>query len=214
MTAETTPSSAFLSNLQSLGDALSAGSLTDARTAFASAATDRPDTAAEAVNWAQSEVTNDGWIEVYGIEHPGANTIDLGTLASEIGDLDASLREEQATLAGELTALGYSQTDANTYAIALTGIENGSAADNATVDATRAAQWIQGLIQTGEAGAAAVKAGEQLPASAAEALTSLLAGVEFGGLNSIDRWKQIQSLIGATMSASSSSDQAASPATA
>ena len=202
MLEATTPSDTFLMDLKSVGDALATGSLADARTAFASANDHRPDTAAEAVSSAQSATEQDGLIAVYALEHPGSGAIDQKALASDIAGLDGALREEQANIGDELVALGYGRADADSYAYALTGIGNASAADNATEDATRATQWIQGLITSAQSGAAAVSgAGNQVSSNLSQSLSTLLTGIEFAN---IDSWRQLQYLIGSTINSTTS----------
>ena len=96
----------------------------------------------------------------------------------------------------ELVALGYSPADANNYAAALTGVGNSSAADNAGQDATRAAQWIQGLIETAQSGAESSTADNEVSTNLNTSLATLLSGIEFANINA---WRQLQYLIGSTL---------------
>ncbi len=196
MLLATTPSATFLQYLKAVGDAIAAGSLSDARSAFGSANFQRPDTAAQAVSSAQSAVASDGWVAVYTLEHSGSGAINQDALSSDIAGLDGALREEYADIADDLVALGYSRTDANKYAGALTGVGIASTADNAQVDAARAAQWIQGLIATAQKGTGSSGPVDQVSNNLSNALSTLLAGIESAN---IDSWRQLQSLIAATM---------------
>jgi len=196
MLEATAPSDTFLKDLTSVGDALAAGSLADARAAYSAATLQRPDTAAEAVSSAQGAVAQDGWFAVYTLEHPGSGAIDQKALASDIAGLDGALREEQVNIDDELVALGYSPADANNYAAALTGVGNSSAADNAGQDATRAAQWIQGLIETAQSGAESSTADNEVSTNLNTSLATLLSGIEFANINA---WRQLQYLIGSTL---------------
>jgi hypothetical protein len=205
MSAATTPSDKFLNDLQTLGNALKAGSLVDARTALASAKDHAPFTAAQAVYWAESQADLDGWITVYSLTHPGSSPPKWNQLTSDITGLDSALREMGVNLTDALVALGYSQSDAETYSTALTGISNGSSEDNANLDAARSEQWKQELIGYAK--------GDALPAGYANAsdssdptlndpMFSLLSSVV--AANSIGGWRQLQTLINYTLNAGSS----------
>ena len=206
MLVATTPSATFLSDLTVVGNAITAGSLTDARTAFATATSDRPARADEVVNSEESETGFDGSLAIYGLEHPsfGATinwTALWGAISGDISSLDGGLREEQANIGDNLVALGYSRADATKYAGELTQIGNASATDNAAQDTTRAAQFKQGIIELAQNATAASGTEDQVSKNLSSSVSTLLTGIEFAN---IDAWKQLQVLIGATVNTSSS----------
>lgn len=207
MLVATTPSAQFLAYLKPVGDALAAGNLEDARPAFATAAQWRPDTAAEAVSSAQGEVEDDGSLALYKLEHTGAGSISDLPLAADIAGLDEALREEQANISDELVALGFSASDAGKYSESITGIGNGSATDDAQVDAARASAWIQGLVGAAQTALASHGPSDQVANDLSGAPATLLNGIEFA---SIDGRRQLQTLLDATLSPSSGSSGTAS----
>ncbi len=201
MLAATTPSNAFLGDLQTLGSAIQSGDLTATQTAFSKASFDRPDTSSEALHWAEDAAVNAGIRAVYALQHSTGAGINRDGLTADIAAVDAALREKGADIADALVSMGYSRTTATAYANAITGVTNGSAADNAAEDASRADKWIQGLLDL----AASANAPSKFPGDTGalkSAVTNLLGSILFSNLAS---WQELQTLVGMTMGGTSSS---------
>ena len=148
MSSLTAPSSAFMSDLDALGKALNAGDLAAAQTAFATA-DNQGDPTADHYGLALGKAENDGGATVQGLQDAVKNntlfTADFSQLASDVKNLDDLAREGNKNITEYLVSKGFSSSDASAYATAVTGISNGTAAENANVDATRTTQWMNAL---------------------------------------------------------------------
>jgi hypothetical protein len=201
----TSPSSQFLSDLTTLGAALQQGSANEIQSAFATAYHDRPDTSGEALSVATSVVSDDSSFAVYGLEHAGSYNFDRSRISGDVASLDSALRQEGSDIQAALVAQGYSRSDAAQYATDLTGIANGSAQDNAAVDASRSSQLIDKLISVAQSGAPAFGVSPTQSADGSytsNPVSAAIASVLFA--NSIDADRQLQFLITTTFNAGTS----------
>ena len=150
MSTMTTPSAAFMNDLASMAESLSAGNLTDAKATFTTANyQDRYTDLAGAMGLAVGQAEIDSGMTVQGIQNAAKNntsfTINSSKLAEDMKNIDDLSREAATTISDYLVSKGFSTADATAYATATESISNGSSADNAATDATRTAAWVNAL---------------------------------------------------------------------
>jgi hypothetical protein len=160
MSSLTAPSAAFMSDLDSLGKALSAGNLTDAKAAFTSGNyQDLPTDLATAGGLALGQAEIDGGMTAQGIQNAAKNntsfTVNSRQLAEDIKNIDDLNREGVALTTDLLVGKGFSASDAAAFATASYSISNGSSAENAATDTLRAAAWVNALTNYAQNGSTA-----------------------------------------------------------
>lgn len=200
MSSLTAPSAQFLSDLTTLGSALTAGNVADAQSAFATAQKDAPLDVSSAIALAFSDAEADGGLTVQGIEASSSlSGVNYGQLSNDTATLDSTLREGVANISSFLATQGFSASDASSYASAMLNISNGSKADNAQVDTTRTTQWVDALTQYAQKDTTPTWFdGAPTPSNP---MDTVLAGVMFA--STISSWNQTQALLESTSSASS-----------
>jgi hypothetical protein len=155
MSSLTAPSAAFMSDLDSLGKALSAGNLADSQ-----AAAETADAAGSLFQnpygLALGKAEIDGGMTVQGVQNAEKNnasfTINSSQLAEDIKNLDDLNREGVALTTDLLVAKGFSASDAAAFATASYSISNGSSAENAATDTLRTAAWVNALTNYAQNG--------------------------------------------------------------
>jgi hypothetical protein len=202
MSSLTTPSSGFTSDLDALGKALSAGDLATAQTAFTTADNQNAPTA-DYYDLALGQAESDGSTTVQGLQEAATNNtsyaINSSQLATDVTNLDDLAREGVKSTVDYLVSKGFSSVDATAYATATDGVSNGSAAENAQVDATRTTQWVNALtnyVKSGTTPSWYVEA----PTPGDPMFTAIQGTLS---ASSIAAWNQTHTLVDSTLGTSS-----------
>jgi hypothetical protein len=202
MSSLTAPSTSHMNDLASMGKALSAGNLTDARAAF-TAADNQYELNTNSSGMALGQAESDSGMTVQGLQDARKNgtsfTINSSKLAEDVKNLDDLAREDVKSTVDYLVSKGFSVSDATGYATATDSISNGSAAENAQVDAMRTTEWINTLtnyVKTGSTPSWYVEAPKP-----GDAMFTAIAGIM--NASSIAAWNQTHTLVDSTLGTSS-----------
>ncbi len=113
MSALTTPSAQFLTDLKALGSDLDAGNSAGAQSDFVAAAADKPEGVAEALGTTLASLQND--MEQTAQGSGSVSTSSAGQISNDLSALNSLLSESTANT-NELVAMGYTPSEAITYA--------------------------------------------------------------------------------------------------
>lgn len=197
----------FLSKLAALGDAVQKGDLSAAQSALSDAVSNSPKAVAFQFTFDSQIADFDGWIAVSNIQQGlGLNLKERATLQQDIVTVDTDLRSESVLVQDGLAFEGYSKLSANNLAEQITGITNGSAAENASVDQSRGDKWIQGLIGLANGtGSLPGYSNLQKPADTTISMTSIDSLLGTTLMGSLDAWNQLKELVQYTLDTNGSS---------
>jgi len=194
----------FLSKLAGLGDAVQKGDLSAAKSALSDAESNSPGAAAAQLSrdtqTSEFDALNAVWDMQHGLGLP------VKQLDQDIFTIDKDLRTESVLIQDGLAVEGDSKSRAHNFAQQITGIPNGTAADNAAEDQTRADKWVQGVIDLANGtGSLPGFSNVQKPTDTTITLTSIDSLLGTTLMGSLDAWNQLKELVQYTLDPNGSS---------
>ena len=188
----------FLSKLAALGDAVHKGDLSAAKSAFSDAESNSPGAVAAQLSKDTQTAEFDALEAVWDMQH--ALGVPVKQLQQDIFTIDSDLRNESVLVQDGLAVEGYSRPSAHNFAAQITGIANGTAADNAGEDKRRADKWVQGVIDLANGtGSLPGLSNVQKPTDTTIPMTSIDSLLGTTLMGSLDAWNQLKELVQYTL---------------
>jgi len=208
MSSLTAPTAQFTSDLAALGSAIQSGDAKAAQAAFETASTQAPKDVMMAMAMAVGQVQRDEMQSMQGVEHSGGlSATDITQLASDMASLNSVNQEAAANISDYLISMGYSASDANTYAKAITdasttigssisdsvtGVSNGSISSASTQVSISVSEDARGdlsltsILNTSASAGSSADAMSALESAQTAASTNIADWVDAHGYTSLD----------------------------